>query len=173
MSGQTVVCKYFTCEKLLRLVWQDEGALIFAHSEDQYDSRIKGNLHLEAVGFQLEDVFEYDTMALGASDPWSLLIPYANAQRDHLDTLRNAQSHTKEEGETNKVSPSVTLDESRPCHGKTILFLNMCQVHNLRLVQRFANCLRRWRVRCFAVNSAPQAKRASGPKLLADASPAM
>jgi hypothetical protein len=92
MRGQIVVCKDVIGSPLVRMVWEDSDALVFVHTEDQFKARQVGLPHLEAVGFPVEVVFRYDSAALEASEPWELLLPYAEPQREHLDLLRPAHN---------------------------------------------------------------------------------
>jgi hypothetical protein len=80
MRGQVVVCKDFIGMPLVLHVWEDSCDLVFAHSKDQYESHLKGNPHLEPVGFPIEDVFLFDEAALSLPDPFSRLTPYAESR---------------------------------------------------------------------------------------------
>jgi hypothetical protein len=60
VRGQIVVCKDFTGDLLERLVWEDSERLVFVHTESQFSAHERGNPHLEAVGFPIEDVFVRD-----------------------------------------------------------------------------------------------------------------
>jgi hypothetical protein len=78
MRGQTVVCKDFIGEPLVRIAWEDSEALVFVHTEDQFCAHESGFQHLAPVGFPIDDVFIYDRDAVQAPDPWPKLKPYAS-----------------------------------------------------------------------------------------------
>ena len=64
MRGQVVVCKDFNGAMIELVVWEDSAALIFIHSEDQFKTHSDAMLHLELVGFRVEDVFIYNSTTI-------------------------------------------------------------------------------------------------------------
>ena len=76
MRGQLVVCKDVIGEPIVLRVWEDGDGVVYVHSFDQFDAHIAGLPHLAAVGFPIEDVFEYDEAALGQQQPFTGLKPY-------------------------------------------------------------------------------------------------
>jgi hypothetical protein len=60
VRGQTVLCKEFNGCLIERLIWEDSGALILIHTDDQFRAHFAGLPHLEPVGFPVEDVFVRD-----------------------------------------------------------------------------------------------------------------
>jgi hypothetical protein len=82
MLGQIVVCKDFMGKPLVRKVWEDSEALIFIHTEDQFQAHELGLPHLETVGFPVSDVFIHEDRDLTAERLWDELKPYIPADEN-------------------------------------------------------------------------------------------
>jgi hypothetical protein len=105
MRGQVVVCKDVIGDALIRTVWEDKDGLVFIHTEDQYEARLRGRPHLEAVGFPLEDVFVHTSHASHALDEetcWDKLRPYQ--QKEAPSSGASLSCHGKSEVITVSVS---------------------------------------------------------------------
>jgi len=81
MRGQTVVCKDFTGNLLVRTVWENSAGFVFIHTDEQFSAHQNNFPHLAPVGFPIEDVFLHDSRALESRDPWKALIPYSEQAR--------------------------------------------------------------------------------------------
>ena len=83
MRGQIVVCNDFIGDELIRVVWEDSEALVFVHTDDQFEAHIKGLPCLEPVGFPIQDVFT-------RQDGTDGLVPYALSR---LQLIASNPSH--------------------------------------------------------------------------------
>ena len=62
-------------------MWETKKGLVFIHSFSQFQKRMSGEPHLEAVGFPETDVFVFDESWLEraqreGSAAWAELVPY-------------------------------------------------------------------------------------------------
>jgi hypothetical protein len=134
VRGQIVVCKYFICDPLRQIVWEDKAGIVFIHSEDQFLAHEAGLPFLSAVGFPIKDVFEYDEGALEHPDPWAKLKPY-HANEDGSPGEPN--------GIENFYNRALARDYNSTCKPNTVKMRcpvtatpimrplsNLCQVYN-------------------------------------------
>jgi hypothetical protein len=81
MRGQVVVCKDVDGNPLVRKVWDHSATAVFIHDDEEWEKRMRGERHLEPVGFPARDVFTAaDLSLLSTPINWAALQPYSDSK---------------------------------------------------------------------------------------------